>query len=286
MELLAQRGEVVVAFGIEEAGAERGALHHHAVAGADGEVALAVAVHAGIAAVDHGDGDRGVVADRDRPVRERVRRDGHEQERGELGREDRAARRERVGGGAGGRGDDDAVGAHRVGEAAVDLHRALDHAAERAAIDDDVVERQRLVGRTAGPLDRDLEQRAPLLDVASVEHGAERGGHLAHRDVGEEAEPSLVDADQRHVEGRQLAREREHRAVAAQHDREVGLRGELGGGGGHVARQRRVLRGAGVEHDAMAARGEECRQLGERPRDRGRRVAADEGDAGKAVGGR
>ena len=63
--------------------------------------------------------------------------------------------RQRVCGGARRRGDDDAVGAHRVGEAAVDGDRALDHAAERAAVDHDVVQRERLLARAVGPLDDD-----------------------------------------------------------------------------------------------------------------------------------
>ena len=82
----------------------------------------------------------GGVGHRDRAVRERVRRDRHERERRHLGREDRAAGRQRVRGGAGGRGDDHAVGAHRVHEAAVDLDGDFDQAAERAAVDHDVVE--------------------------------------------------------------------------------------------------------------------------------------------------
>ena len=142
---------------------------------------------------------------------------------GTCGCEDRAAGRQRVGGRAGGRGDDDAVGAHRVDEAAVDLDRAFDHPAERAAVDDDVVQRQRVL--RAMPSARSTvggEQRAALLDVAAVEHRAERVLHAGERDVGEEAEPALVDADQRHVERRQLARDRQHRAVAAEHDGEVG----------------------------------------------------------------
>ena len=72
------------------------------------------------------------------------------------------------------------------------------------------------LARAAGALDGDREQRAPLLDVAAVEHRGERAGHRGERDVGEEAEAALVDADQRNVVRRELPREREHGAVAAE----------------------------------------------------------------------
>ena len=98
--------------------------------------------------------------------------------------------------------------------------------------------------------DRRGEQRAPLLDVAAVEHRVERGLHPRQRNVGQEAQAALVDADQRHVVRRQLARDREHRAVAAQHDREVGsLPPAPPAGGRRIPGHRRVARGLGVEDD-------------------------------------
>ena len=95
----------------------------------------------------------------------------------------------------------------------------------------------------------------------------ERRGHSRQRNVGQEAQPPLVDADQRNVVRRDLARDREHRAVAAQHDREVGVRGQFARRRGGVAGHRRVSRGLRVEDDAMAARGEERRELRQRRRD-------------------
>jgi hypothetical protein len=53
------------------------------------------------------------------------------------------------------------------------------------------------------------------------QHLAHRFEHAAKRDVGHEAQAPLVDPDQRHAVGGQMARGREHAAVAAEHDREV-----------------------------------------------------------------
>ena len=69
--------------------------------------------------------------------------------------------------------------------------------------------------------DRRREQRAALLDVAASEHRVERGLHARQRNVGQKAQAPLVDADQRYVERRESARDRQHRAVAAEHDRQV-----------------------------------------------------------------
>jgi hypothetical protein len=218
-------------------------------------------VHAGVAALHHRDLDAAIVGDRDGAVGQRVRRHRHEQERRKLRREDGTAGRQRIGRGPRGRRDDDAVGAHGVREPAVDGDGALDHAAERAAVDHDVVEGERILARAAGPLDRDGEQRSPLLDVPALEHGGERLGHAGERDIGEKAEASLVDADQRHVEGRELAAERQHGAVAADHDGEVGVLAELGGVCGTRAGDGGIFRRVRVEHDAVAAGREEGAEL-------------------------
>ena len=208
VQLLAQHREVVVMLRMQEARGVRRAARRHAIAFGELEVRLPVAMDGGVAPAAHGDLDRRRVGHRDRTVRERVRRDRHQRERRHLGRDDRPAGRQRVGRRAGGRRDDHAVGAHRVDEPSVDLDRALDHAAEAAAIDDDLVQRRRMRARAVRARDRHGEQRAPLLGVVAVEHRAERRLEPGERDVGEEAEPAEVDADQRHVERREPAGDR------------------------------------------------------------------------------
>ena len=140
--------------------------------------------------------------------------------------ENRAAGRQRVRGRSGRRRDDDAVGAHHVDEPAIDLDRAFDHRAAAAAIENDVVQRQRGFARAVRANDLRGEQRAALLDVTPSEHGGDRRLHPRDRDVGQEAQSSLVDPDERHVERREAPRDPEHRAVAADDDRDVGVRGQ------------------------------------------------------------
>ena len=80
-----------------------------------------------------------------------------------------------------------------------------------------------------------------VLVVLARQHRSERLAVAAQRDVGDEAQPPLVDADQRNAEARQLSRDAEHGAVAADDDRDVALLAELG------RAQRAVVGQAGVE---------------------------------------
>src|SRR6185503_13466105 len=183
----------------------------------------AVEMRARIEGVHHHDLDHAAVAYAHGTRGKRVRIERHERERRHRRMQDRALRRERIGGGAGGRGDDDAVGAQRVDELAVDRELELDQAALRTLADHRLVERDGAQRRLAVPLDFAVEHRALLDRVVAVEDRAEAGLGVVLADVGHEAEAPEVDADQRHVPAHQLARRGEHRAVAADHDREVGL---------------------------------------------------------------
>ena len=103
-------------------------------------------------------------------------------------------------------------------------------------------ERERLVAVAVGTHDDGREQRSPFFEIPPGQHGVKRRLHPGERNVGQESQAALVDADQRHVERRQPARDREHRAVAAQHDRQVGARRPFGRRRGRVAGKRRVKR--------------------------------------------
>ena len=90
----------------------------------------------------HQDLDGAIAADDDRPVGQRVRAHRHQRDHGQRRVQDRPAGGQRVGGGAGGRGDDQAVGAQVVDELPVDAHLELDQAALGALGDRHVVERE------------------------------------------------------------------------------------------------------------------------------------------------
>ena len=59
--------------------------------------------------------------------------------------------------------------------------------------------------------------------VLAAQHGRQSGREIAIGDVGNEAQPALVDANQWHAQVRQLAADAQHGAVAAHHQRQVTL---------------------------------------------------------------
>ncbi len=164
-------------------------------------------------------------------------------------------------------------------------HGAVDHAAERAAIDHDVVQGKGLLACSVVSFQRHREQGASLLDVMALEHVGQRRRHAGERDVRQESQPALVHADQGNVEGRELSTESQHRAVAADDDREVGMLAKFGCRDGCGTCNGCILGRLGVQHDAMAPRRQECAEPRERCGDGGRGAPADEGDARKAGGG-
>ena len=60
-----------------------------------------------------------------------------------------------------------------------------------------------------------------LFLVVAADHRRQRFAELAHRHIGDEAQAALVDAHQRYLPARQLARDAQHRAVAAHHHGQV-----------------------------------------------------------------
>ena len=126
-------------------------------------------------------------------LRGEVGRDRHNDEVARLRVEDRPADRERVGGAAGGRRDDDAVAAV-VGDAdAVDVDGELDGAAEGGAADDGLVEAGEGValcrGRAAWSIVRSSMRPAPLST------SSRRSRICGAVQLREEAEAAKVDAE-------------------------------------------------------------------------------------------
>ena len=99
----------------------------------DGEVDL-------VGDADDLDADGGVAGDDDGADGEQVRTDGGDHHGVDAGHDDGAVGGEVVGRGAGGGGDDDAVGAEGGDELLVDLDGEVAHAGDGALGDDDVVE--------------------------------------------------------------------------------------------------------------------------------------------------
>src|SRR6266850_1410258 len=278
-QLLAQRGEVAVARRVHEAHRVRRALEQQAVALLHVGERKAVEMRARVERAHQHDLDHHAVAHAHRARGKGVRVERHQRERRHRGVQDRALRRHRVGGRAGRRGDDHAVGAQRVDELAVDQQVELDQAPLRALADDGLVERDGLQDRFIVSSYFGFQQRALLDAVLAIENRADAGAHVVVADVGHETDAALVHADQRHVVAHEIARRGEHRAVSADDDRELGV-----GADRRIvdAAHAEVGRGLALDQHFAAALFEHAAQLPQRLRDLGTAQLADQGDAAEA----
>ena len=183
-----------------------------------------------------------------------------------------------VGGGARGRGDDEAVRAERGDEEAVHGHVQLDDAGERGLGDHDVVEDvARRLRRV--PLLHAGAEHAPLLEpVFAAQHALEGRVQLRHRDLGEEPEAAEVHAQHRHRAVDEVAGGEEG-AVAPQHDEHVRAGRDLAAGG-HAAG---LARGDRPPARPCARRGRRAIAAlpAARPRGRARRARPARGRAGR-----
>ncbi len=180
-----------------------------------------------VVALDQLDFDRRARRDDDRPVRHRVRADRRHHQHVEMRLDDRAAAGQRIRRGAGGRRDDDAVAGVRVDEPAVHARFEIQHAAGGGLLQNDVVEPERLDDRAIAAMQAGAQQRALFARELAFEGGVDVRQHVLRHDVGEEAEPAAVDAEERHVVTGHQARAVEQGAVAADGDEQVRLLGEL-----------------------------------------------------------
>src|SRR5581483_9163413 len=130
--------------------------------------------------------------------------------------------------GRAGRGRDDQTVAAQAGdELTVDRNLDLDHPGERALADDHVVEHGRVRDMLAVALDARAQHEALLDVIIAREDALERGVDVLETDFSQEAQAAQVDAQDRHGALLDEPRGVEHRAVAAEHDHEVGLAGHL-----------------------------------------------------------
>ena len=197
--------------------------------------------------------------------------------------DDRPLRRQRVRGRAGRRRDDEAVGAHRVDEAAVDLDRASRSCRPAPRLTTTSFSASASWTTTPSRADRRREQRAPLLDVAPgraspPSTSSIRASGMSVRKpsrpwlmpisgtscgASSRAIDSIVPSPPTTIATSTVAAHR-----AARHGRDV-LEAGLAGG-------------VGVEHDLVAARGEERGERGQRLGDARGVGTADQRDAAQA----
>ena len=197
--------------------------HRDGVAGRAGEVVLAVAGHQRIdrQIVGHDNLQFAIAVHHDGPAGQRMRVHRHDDHGIQLGVHDRPAGGQRVGGGAGRRGDDQAVGLLTADEVAVDEQLELDHLGRLARVQHHIVERIALADGLAVAADLGLQQEAAFLEEAPFQHLGDLDLQLVRLDVGEKTQAATVDAQHRDLVAGQGARGAEHAAVAADHHDQV-----------------------------------------------------------------
>ena len=162
------------------------------------------------------------------PGEQRVRVARDQQQRLDVGPDDRAAGGEGVGGGAGGRGAEDAVAAEAGQRPAVDGEDDVEHPRALGLLDRHLVEGPGAADdRAVGVEDVDL-QGQPLLD--RVLAALDRGQRLLDRlglGLGEEADPAEVDAHERGVGVAGQLGGAQERAVTAEDHHDLGVAGGL-----------------------------------------------------------
>ena len=102
------------------------------------------------------------------------------------------------------------------------------HPAERTFADDHVVERlERLRDFLGRAIDDRLEHDASIDLVVAREHAPQCGARLRDSHFGQEAEAAKIHAEDRSALRRDHPRDAEQRAVAAEHNYQVGTIGEV-----------------------------------------------------------
>ena len=181
----------------------------------------------------------------DRPDRRQVAGDRRDDEVAAVRVQDRAAGRERVAGRSGRAGHDEPVGDERREVRLVDGDVEPDHPRQRAAGDDDVVERgeRAAVVGPAAPAGSAL--RAPSAASTCTRRSAASRARLELVRLGlrQEAHLAEVDAQDRHVDLDHGPDRPQERAVAAEHDQHVGV--------GQARARASRSRSAGAAHWSM-----------------------------------
>src|SRR5271165_129099 len=160
-QLVAEDFEIGFFGWLDEFEALRGAGDADAIIGLHRNTFLAVkSVENGFGISCQLEFDAGRISDDDRPIGERVRADGGDDESFDGGVNDGTTSGKGIGGGAGRRGYDKAVSAVAADEIAVDEEFQFDHAGQRAFVDDGIVEDVLAIQSRAGADVLDLEHDA------------------------------------------------------------------------------------------------------------------------------
>ena len=219
--------------------------HHDARTLRQGALTASIAANPafGHGIVQNIDGEGRTGADDQRPGEQGVRGQRNQLQGLDVRPHDRTARGEGVGGGTGGRGDDDAVRAERVHLHIVHADGQFDHLAPVGAFQRDVVQRPILNG-LGGARQPDVHMGDHAFVDRIVVGGdpADRLVDLEAFEFGQEADMPHVHAENRHLGAVDEFGGAQNRAVAAQNHDDFGVVR-------HTRRPHAEIRGLGVVDD-------------------------------------
>jgi hypothetical protein len=228
LQLVSQNFKIRFLRWLDEFEALRRARDADAIVLSDRDAFLAVERdESGLGVAGKSDFDAGKILDDDGAIAQCVRANRGDDESLNGGMKNRPAGGKRVGGRAGGSGDDQAVGAVTADEITVDVEFEFDHAGERTFVDDGVVEDVLLVDGRAIAKELDQEHDA-FADGRTTGQGFfESRIEFVNGETGEKAEAAHVDGENRDTPRGSDTRGGEKRAVTAEDEKEVGLASDL-----------------------------------------------------------
>ena len=141
----------------------------------------------------------------------------------------------------------------------IDLDTQFHHARRGAAIHHHVVHCQGVENALAIAKHLTLDQRTPVFFERAMQHGRQGGFEILQRNVGDEAQTPLVDADQRRTKGGQLPTNAQHGAVAAHHQSQIARGSNTLWVQGRVAGDSAALRCLGLQRHPTPLRYEKSR---------------------------
>ena len=162
-------------------------------------------------------------------------------------------------------------------------HFEFDHAPRLVPLHDDVIEGAVFELAPVGERKPCRKQLAFVGLVASLQHGIDVSDHFIGQDVGQEAEPATVDAEQRHAARKRELRREEHGAVPANRHDEVRLLAEVRHGLADESVGQPVDLRFPVEKHGQPQRAQVRRQRCQGIGDSGVFDLADQGDAGEVL---
>ena len=178
---------------------------------------------------------------------EGVRADRHQYHGFQARIDNRPAAGQRVGGGAGRGGDDQAVGAIGVQKPSVQKGLHIDHSRDIALMDHHIVQGVRLADHAAVAHDLGVQQQAAGFAELAVQHAVQPVWDFTGGNIGQKPQPSQVDPQDRHIVVHQRTGGVEHGAIAAHDHHQIALLADGGAAGDFQAAIRDQLGRAFVE---------------------------------------